>query len=473
MSSAPTKVLMRTARWVTGIMTFVGGVALVVTMTVPEVQIWWERMGTQKGYEMGPAVAALILSNLVVLAVVIHFAALLSDSLLELKNTRNVMDKSVNDLDAQKLKLLKEKARDDALLGSIGEGIVVLNQEGCIEMINRKGEELVGWKQEEIMGKKWADVAQLHDAKGNIIPPEKRATRRVLETGEVIKSSSNYYSKRDGTSFPVDTTAAPVVMDGKVVGVIAVFRDISHEKEVDRAKSEFVSLASHQLRTPLSAIKWFTEMLVNGDAGQLNLEQVEFVSNISQSCGRMVELVNSLLNISRIESGRIIVDPVPTDLRQLVEEVIKEVKMKFEAKHQTLVVSAHDNLPKINLDPKLIRQVYMNLLTNANKYTQEGGEITIFISHKDDDVVTQVADNGYGIPEGEQDRLFQKFYRGSNIAKLETDGTGLGLYLVKSIIDSSGGKIRVDSKVGRGTTFWFTLPMSGMEAKKGEVSLTE
>jgi len=323
-----------------------------------------------------------------------------------------------------------------------------------------------------VVGKDFIDTVPAADKNGMIISRDKRPILTVLSKGQSFTNhAANFYVRSDKSKFPAAITTSPIILSGEIIGSIITFRDITHEKEVDRMKTEFISLASHQLRTPLSAIRWFLEMLINGDAGPVNEEQAKFLKNINDSTIRMIALVNDLLNISRIESGRIMIEPKSTHLGNLLEELLREIKLKYQSKNQKVIVSYHPDLPKIHIDPNLIRAVYLNLLNNAIKYSPEGGEITVIISKKGDQIISQVSDNGFGIPKKEQHRVFEKFFRGSNIVKRVLDGTGLGLYLVKSIIESSNGKIWFQSEEGKGTTFWFSLPTKGILPKKGEVSI--
>ena len=367
-----------------------------------------------------------------------------------------------------------EQQRDEAILKGMGEGIIATNEHGKIVIINQVATDLLELGDEStVINKSIQDAYALYDLskmKDTKLPNDERPSFRALSSGQPVEDVYGFHTK-NGAKRQINIAANPFLLDGKVVGVITILRDVTKEKEVDRMKTEFISLASHQLRTPLSAIKWFSEMLLNGDAGKLNPDQLEFMNNVSESTERMIALVASLLNISRIESGRIMIVPEPTDLEELVGGIVNDLKAKTEEKKQTLIISVHADLPKINLDPRMIGQVYLNLLTNAIKYTQEGGEISVFVSKKDDMIISQVTDNGYGIPKEQQDRMFQKFFRAANAVKVETDGTGLGLYLIKAIIESSGGKIWFESEENKGTTFWFSMPMSGMVAKEGEVTL--
>ncbi len=366
-----------------------------------------------------------------------------------------------------------EKQRDEILLESMGEGMIALDEKGHIGLINNNAIAMLNVINKNVVGQPVYKAFALHDVDGK--KPLTAHNRPEMLALHSAKSQSDVFSFQSDGQKPLmlHINASPVVINNKTAGAIVILRDVTHEREVDRMKTEFISLASHQLRTPLSAIKWYTEMLLAGDAGKLKSEQQEFAQSIYDSSERMIELVSSLLNISRIESGRIIIDPQPTDLKQLIDNIVNDLKAKTEEKQQSMIISVHKELPKISLDPRLIGQVFLNLLTNAIKYTPKGGEISVFVSRKDDQVIAQVTDNGYGIPKQEQDKVFQKFFRAENAVKVETDGTGLGLYLIKSVIESSGGKIWFESAEGKGTTFWFSLPASGMKAKTGEVTLDE
>lgn len=394
----------------------------------------------------------------------------------ELNNTKKAMLNIMEDMQSEKALAESEIAKDEAILGSVGDGLLVTDNDGKILLINGITADLLGLDSKESVGKEFISLVPLLDEQGNPVPREEHPVYITLKHGERVSKTFIFVNKND-KKIAINITATPVIQKDMllnketILGAIGIIRDITKEKEVDRMKTEFISLASHQLRTPLSAIRWFGEMLLGGDAGELNEEQKEFAKNISDSTQRMIDLVNSLLNISRIESGRIIIDPKPTDLKQLVEDIVKELQVKLNEKEQHLVISVHQDLPQVMVDSRLIRQVYLNLLTNAVKYTPKGGEISVFISRKADQIISQVSDNGYGIPKAQQPKIFQKFFRAENIVKVETDGTGLGLYLIKTIVESSHGKIWFESEEGVGTTFWFSIPLSGMESKKGEVTI--
>jgi PAS domain S-box-containing protein len=359
----------------------------------------------------------------------------------------------------QKFQLAVENASDQ---------VVITDANGVVLYANKALETVTGYCPSEAMGQKagrlWGKQMSLEFYK-NMWKTIKFDKKNF--TGEIKNRH------KDGHKYIAEVSISPIIDgNGEVKFFVAIERDITRAKEVDRMKTEFISLASHQLRTPLTVVKWFSAMLLQGDYGSFTKEQTEAINNIHDSNERMIDLVNALLNISRIESGRIIIDPVLTSLPQLVEEVLKDIQPKIQEKNHHFELVVRSGVPVLNIDPKLIRNVYLNLLSNAVKYTPKGGRIKVIISISGQEVISQVSDSGHGIPLDKQSRIFQKFFRADNVAKLEPDGTGLGLYLAKAIVESSGGRIWFASAgEDRGTSFYFSLPITGTKPKEGEVRL--
>ncbi len=265
----------------------------------------------------------------------------------------------------------------------------------------------------------------------------------------------------------------PIVVTGflEVLFVICFLYVVRHW-EIEKMKSQFVSIASHQLKTPITALNWMVEVLADDKTVKARVGLRAKVKDLKEIAQNMRELVGSLLNVSRVEAGRIAVCTQMSDVGALAAAKVKEVAQLAKKKEQTIALHSQPNLPAISVDAALVGEIYKNLLTNAIKYTPKDGKIEVRIIRKNSEILSSVTDTGYGIPKDEQGRVFQKFYRGSNIIQLEHDGTGLGLYLVKEIVKISGGRIWFTSAEGKGTTFHFTLPVAGSKPKEGEMSIT-
>lgn len=372
-------------------------------------------------------------------------------------------------------KILNEaKAKDEAMLAGIGDAVVVTGKDGNIIYINHVFTELIGIKEDEAVLKLISKVLPIFDENQIPLDESKRPVNLILK-GQLtnpIQSSVLWYKKQKGTLFPVANTASPVVMNGKVFGVIEIFRDITKEKEIDKAKTEFVSLASHQLKTPIGAINWNMEMMLSGDYGIISDKQREVIEETYVMSKRMNELVNDLLNISRIELGVFIIEPEPTNYVKLCEEVLLEMEPRRVKKNLEIIKSFEVNLPNIPTDPKLLRIIFQNLLSNSMKYTGNHGKIWITLKSDDKDLTFSVSNNGEPIPESDQGKIFTKMFRARNAEKQDPDGTGLGLYILKQIMDNVSGKVWFTSKQGENTTFFCSIPLSGMAKREGTKRLT-
>lgn len=235
---------------------------------------------------------------------------------------------------------------------------------------------------------------------------------------------------------------------------------------LNHAKSEFISMASHQLRTPLTAIKWYAKILSNGGVKKLSPTQLRAYHQIVSANERMIELVNALLNVSRIEMGTLAVEPAKVDAASIIEHATQDIRAFALERGVHFKVKSTPNITLIT-DEKLLNIVITNLLSNAVRYTPKGGTVSLQLAQIGGRVTLEVKDTGYGIPKKDHPLIFSKFFRASNILDKEPQGTGLGLYLTKSIVGMLKGKITFASRVGKGTTFIVSLPTKGLKAKKG------
>lgn len=233
-----------------------------------------------------------------------------------------------------------------------------------------------------------------------------------------------------------------------------------HEKEVELLKTEFVSLAAHQLRTPLSGMKWTLQGFLEGDFGILTNEQKEFLGRTYLSNEKMINLINDLLNVTRIEEGRYLYHPVPVQLKDVIGSLVKSYQE--EARRRGILLTffcSEKELPQVLADEEKIRLATENLIDNALRYTLKGGKVTVSLKRDTENIEVSIQDTGIGVPDHERHRVFEKFFRAENARKIDTQGSGLGAYLAKNIVEAHEGKIWLESEEGRGTTFTFAIPI--------------
>jgi signal transduction histidine kinase len=269
--------------------------------------------------------------------------------------------------------------------------------------------------------------------------------------------------RTNGEQLPVSVTTSPVLNDqDQITRVVVVFRDDTEQRRIDRMRTEFVSVTSHQLRTPLTSIKWYVE-LMDDPATSTNLtqEQQKFLKQIDESNSRMIELVNDLLNVSRIETGtKFDLKPEQTDIIKLIQSVVEEQMVIANQRKVTVNLSNNDiSELNLNIDASKVRQIVMNLLNNAIKYSPENNTVELRW-HKDGQYFNlEIQDHGIGIPLAEQERVFEKFFRAANAVSKQTEGTGLGTYISRSIARAHGGDVSFVSVEGQGSTFTLKLPL--------------
>jgi PAS domain S-box-containing protein len=329
---------------------------------------------------------------------------------------------------------------------------IMLNKKGEIQSPNKAALRFFGVLPEEIEGKVLFTLTSKEDTENgqrlfqfykSNLPINKEELRMITKNGGVKWAALSVFDMRS----PVDNSR---------IG-LATILDITEEKKLSQAKTEFVSLASHQLRSPLATLKWYSDILLSSGTNELSPKQKEYTTRIHDIIGDMVELVNTLLNVSRMEIGSFVVEKKSTDVQELCESILLELSSQIDKKKIEVIKQYGTALKKCDTDPKLLRIIIQNLVSNAVKYTPEGGTVTIALEESGENKIV-VSDTGLGIPKAQQDRIFTKLFRADNVAGVNNnESSGLGLYLVKSIVDTMGGDISFVSEENKGSAFTITF----------------
>jgi len=348
----------------------------------------------------------------------------------------------------QQLALAQAQAQQQALFNSMVEGVLLLDGNGRVRLVNQALEQLFGLTG-DIRGRTTMEALRLHELQ--------ELVSRVRVEGQVLGFELEPPGL-DNRCLQVNATAL-LDRGGKQQGMILVFHDLTRLKQLENTRQEFVANVSHELRTPLSMIKGYVETLINGAKDDPNVA-TRFLQTIEKHAERLTYLIEDLLTISRLESGQIVLNIQKVELRSVAEDVIDDLQSRAGDKKVNLENQVPDEVV-VRADADRVQQVIFNLVDNAIKYGRPEGRVWINARLADGQFAeVSVRDNGPGIPPDSIDRVFERFYRADKARSREQGGTGLGLSIVKHIIQSHGGEVWVESELGRGATFFFTLPLT-------------
>ncbi len=351
-----------------------------------------------------------------------------------------------------------EAAKHQAILEGIADGVMVADANGRVILFNVAAERILAVSRTEALGRFQEDILGLY---GNMARDWMTQIEAWHENPESYGPDEFLAQRLEVERRVVSVHLSPVISPSQeFLGVVSVFRDITAEVEADRAKSEFVSTVSHELRTPMTSIKGYVDLLLMGSAGELGELQTNFLKTVKSNADRLTSLVNDLLDISRIETGRIELNLKPVNVGELIEQVNEMLKPKAEEKNIDLFSVVPSALPKVLGDPARLTQILTNLVGNAYKYTPSGGKVGVYAYVRDGATYVAVADTGIGISKENQKKIFDRFFRVDDPQVHEVSGTGLGLAITVSLIQLHGGELGLESELGKGSVFYFTLPLS-------------
>ena len=373
----------------------------------------------------------------------------------------DLVRQQAEDLGAMLKQQQVEATKSQAILDGVADGVLFADASGKIILFNPAAERILEIPRQQAIGRSIREMLGLYGVEGRkwLAALEDWAAHPADRTPEDFIAERLQLGDR-----VVSVHASPVIRGTEYLGTVSVFRDITAEVEADRAKSEFISTVSHELRTPMTSIKGYADLLMLGMAGPLDEQQKRFIEIIRNNAERMVALVSDLLDISRIESGRMQLDLRTLHIHEVVGQVLNTLQGRVLSKGLALQVDVPEDLPPVWGDSNRVAQILTNLISNAIQYTPPGGRVTISAHPNENMLEVSIADTGIGISKEDQRKIFDRFFRADDPLVQETSGTGLGLPITASLVQMHGGQIWVESELGEGSTFTFTLPLAITQA---------
>ena len=364
-----------------------------------------------------------------------------------LKTNRSFLNKARQRAEEEKNKTL-------AIITNFADGLLMFDKKNKLSLINSRAENFLAVKGKEVIKKQISEFSKFKSLK--------KITKILV--GPHFKDSSEIKKifREELIVSPnliLEVSTIPISRESQKFGTLVILHDVTREKRIERMKTEFVSISAHQLRTPLSAIKWTLRMLLDGDLGKITKEQKQFIGKTYNSNERMIRLINDLLNVTRIEEGKYLYKKEAVDIGKICQNMVKLYRPEIRRKNIKFKLVKPKKLLKVRVDKEKIKLAIKNIFENAVKYTPPKGEITISLKYNKKELEISISDTGVGIAKDQQFRVFTKFFRGANIIRMETEGTGLGLFIAKNIIEAHKGRIWFESEEGKGSIFYFTLPL--------------
>jgi PAS domain S-box-containing protein len=380
-------------------------------------------------------------------------------------------DQSTKDMKKMASELSEVANKSEVVINAIGDGVIAIDSQGVIQLINPAGQEMLGWGKQDALMLNYKSVIKLSDANNHELDPAHDPVQQVLNTNQEVRANDLTINTKTGKKITASLVVSPVGETGN--GVIAVFRDVTKEKAEEREQAEFISTASHEMRTPVASIEGYLGLALNPNTAQIDDKARDFIMKAHEAAQHLGRLFQDLLDVSKSEDGRMTNVLKVTDMTAFTQTVAEGLEAKAKEKGLQLIFKPTEQKGQkqiapvylVNQDNDHIREVLDNLIENGIKYTPKG-EVVVDVNGTDDKVTVSIKDTGLGIPPEDIPHLFQKFYRVDNVDRQKIGGTGLGLYLCRKLAEAMGGRLWVESVYKQGSTFFFELPrISSQEAE--------